>query len=318
MSYFTGPRPAYVPTTKKLEKVWIARSKSYVASCVKKAGALLGHITTEDLVKDMDAIRAALGQSQINYLGYSYGALLGQTYGTVFPTHLRRAIFNSNVDLRKDWYEAGYVQSVWPSIAQSASAWITKGDKKALGNAYETFGAESDDNGYAGYLAASCNESQWPSHSVSRADSWGGHRVTPFETWGNSWHNAGCIYWPLKYQAPVEIDGSKVESALLIDETLDAATPYSGSLETRKRFPELGAAGRAGWHEPRELARRQRVRRQRDRSLPAGRNAAGPEGGQRRGQGLQAAAAAEAGEDLSRRLGAGRSGASGGGAVPLS
>lgn len=301
--YFTGPRPAYVPTTKKIEKAWIARSKSYVAACTKNAGALLGHITTEDSVKDMDAIRVALGQQQINYLGYSYGTTLGQTYGTLFPTHLRRAIFDSNVDPRSDWYHAnfdqdiafqkvfrvfaswiakydrtyhlgktqaavvaklegaidaldakpvgtiggdefsdsllvaGYVQSVWPAIAQSASRWIVQHDKKALQAVYKNFGSEADDNGYAVYLATSCNESQWPSYPIYKADTERYDRVAPFETWGNSWYNAGCVFWPLPYQAPVEIDGSKVESALLIDETLDAATPYAGSLETRRRFP---------------------------------------------------------------------------------
>ena len=302
--YFTGPRPAYVPTTKKIEKAWIARSKGYVADCFEKNAALLPHITTEDSVKDMDAIRAALGQAQINYLGYSYGTSLGQTYGTLFPTHLRRAIFDSNTDPRGDFYHsnfdqdiafqkvfrvfatwvakydttyhlgttqdavvkkltsavdklnrkpvgkvggdefsdtllvAGYVQSVWPAIAQSASAWIVKHDAKALKSAYDTFGAESDDNGYAVYLATSCNESQWPSYSVYKGDTWRYHRVAPFETWGNSWYNAGCVYWPLKYQAPVEVDGSKAGPVLLIDETLDAATPYAGSLETRRRFPK--------------------------------------------------------------------------------
>lgn len=302
--YFTGPRPAYVPTTKAIETAWIARSKSYVSSCSKKVGALLSDITTEDSVKDMDAIRVALGQAQINYLGYSYGTTLGQTYATLFPNHLRRAIFDSNVDPRKDWYSAnfdqdiafqkvfrvfagwvakydktyhlgrtqeaviakfnatvaklnrkpvgkiggdefsdtllvaGYVQSVWPAIAQSASAYIVGHDTKALKNAYATFGAEADDNGYAVYLATSCNESQWPSYSIYKADTWRYHRVAPFETWGNSWYNAGCVYWPLPYQAPVDIDGTKAGPVLLIDETLDAATPYAGSLETRRRFPK--------------------------------------------------------------------------------
>ena len=36
----------------------------------------------------------------------------------------------------------------------------------------------------------------------------------------------------------MKVDGSKVTSVLLIDETLDAATPYSGSLEVRKLFPD--------------------------------------------------------------------------------
>ena len=302
--FFTGPRPAYVPSTKAVERAWIGKSKAYAAACAKKNGPLLAHITTEDSVKDMDAIRVALGRAQINYLGYSYGTTLGQTYATLFPTHLRRAIFDSNTDPRSDWFRgnfdqdiafekvfrvfagwvakydtsyhlgttqdavvkklvavragldkkpvgtiggdewvdtllvAGYAQSVWPSIAQTASAWINKHDKKALQAAYDTFGASPDDNGYAVYLATSCNESYWPSYSVYKADSWRYHRVAPFETWANSWFNGGCIWWPLPEQAPVEVDGSQAAPVLLIDETLDAATPYAGSLETRRRFPK--------------------------------------------------------------------------------
>lgn len=301
--YFTGPRPAYVPSTKAIERAWLARSKSYAAACARRNGALLAHITTEDSVKDMDAIRAALGEEQINFFGYSYGTSLGQTYGTLFPTHLRRAVLDSNVDPRSDWYQAnfdqdvafektfrvfagwvakhdaayhlgstqtvvvtsldtardrlnahpvgtiggdefsdtllsaGYYQSTWPDIARFASDWIVRHDRKALKQGYDDNGAEADDNGYAVYLATSCNESRWPGYRIYRADSWRYHRVAPFETWGNSWYNAPCVTWPLPYQAPVDIDGTKVSSMLLIDETLDAATPYAGSLETRRRFP---------------------------------------------------------------------------------
>ncbi|HLJ20618.1 MAG TPA: alpha/beta hydrolase, partial [Stellaceae bacterium] len=45
-------------------------------------------------------------------------------------------------------------------------------------------------------------------------------------------------YWPARPATPVRIDGSKVASALLIDETLDAATPYPGSLEVRLLYPK--------------------------------------------------------------------------------
>lgn len=316
--YFAGPRPPYEPTTKTIEKAWITRAKAYAAACKAKNGALLAHITTEDTVKDIDAIRVALGRDQINYLGYSYGTSLGQTYGTLFPTHLRRAIFDSNVDPRSDLYHAnfdqdvafektfrvfagwvarydrvyhlgktaaavenalitarnrlekkpvgkiggdefsdsllaaGYYESTWPGVAKGASAWIIRRDVKALKSLYNDFGAEPQDNGYSVYVATTCNESNWPSYSIYRSDSWRYSRVAPIETWGNSWYNGACIYWPLPRIAPVDIDGSKVESALLIDETLDAATPYAGSLETRRRFPnavllaEPGGATHAG------------------------------------------------------------------------
>jgi hypothetical protein len=63
------------------------------------------------------------------------------------------------------------------------------------------------------------------------------HKLAPFETWGNAWYNAPCINWGAKPGRPVRVDGKRAPATLLISETLDAATPFSGSLEVRKRFP---------------------------------------------------------------------------------
>jgi hypothetical protein len=62
----------------------------------------------------------------------------------------------------------------------------------------------------------------------------------PFETWANAWYNAPCAFWPVKPGAgkPVKIDGSKLKSLLLVSETLDGATPYEGSLQARREFPD--------------------------------------------------------------------------------
>jgi TAP-like protein len=68
-------------------------------------------------------------------------------------------------------------------------------------------------------------------------DNWRIYHRAPFETWGNAWFNAPCIYWPAPASKPVKINGKGISSALLIDETLDAATPFEGSLEVRKLFP---------------------------------------------------------------------------------
>jgi hypothetical protein len=57
-------------------------------------------------------------------------------------------------------------------------------------------------------------------------------------TWANAWFNGPCLGWPGQARkSAVHVDGSQVKSLLMIDETLDAATPYSGSLAVRKLFP---------------------------------------------------------------------------------
>ena len=54
----------------------------------------------------------ALGAAQINYYGFSYGTYLGQVYSTLFPTHVRRMVLDSNVDPRHVWYAANLDQDI--------------------------------------------------------------------------------------------------------------------------------------------------------------------------------------------------------------
>lgn len=62
-----------------------AASKAFAESCKATAGPLLAHVSTVDAAKDMDILRAALGDAKLNYLGKSYGTYLGATYAELFP-----------------------------------------------------------------------------------------------------------------------------------------------------------------------------------------------------------------------------------------
>ena len=109
-NYFLPVRPDYLPTTKSLETTWLKRSAKYAATCGKKYGSLLDHMKTTDAVRDMDDIRAALGQKQISYYGASYGTYLGSVYATMFPSHVRRMVLDSNVKPSDVWYDANLEQ----------------------------------------------------------------------------------------------------------------------------------------------------------------------------------------------------------------
>jgi pimeloyl-ACP methyl ester carboxylesterase len=133
---------------------------------------------------------------------------------------------------------AGYYQLTWLDLADVFSAWVNKGDLQALKAAYDDAAGIRDDNGFAVYNAVQCTDVQWPTRwSRWRADNWRIYRKAPFETWANAWYNAPCLYWPAKAGKPTRVDGRHVAGPLLIGETLDAATPFNGSLEVRKRFP---------------------------------------------------------------------------------
>src|SRR6201996_8654431 len=70
-SFFSGERPDYIPSTKAAEQTLIGRARSYAADCEKRFGWLLPYMTSIDVARDMDSIRAALGAPTISYFGYS-------------------------------------------------------------------------------------------------------------------------------------------------------------------------------------------------------------------------------------------------------
>ncbi|WP_375490609.1 alpha/beta hydrolase [uncultured Jatrophihabitans sp.] len=112
-TFFHGDRPPYKPTSKKILRAWVTRSKRYAADCAKiKHSALFRHVKTTDNVADMESIRKALGQSQINYYGFSYGTYLGQVYATLHPHQVRRMVLDSNVDPRQVFYKSNLAQDV--------------------------------------------------------------------------------------------------------------------------------------------------------------------------------------------------------------
>ncbi|MFI5660925.1 alpha/beta hydrolase [Streptomyces sp. NPDC051684] len=62
-----------------------------------KSSWMLPHVTTANSARDMDRIRAALGESSISYLGGSYGTQLGSVYATLFPRREDRIVLDSNL-----------------------------------------------------------------------------------------------------------------------------------------------------------------------------------------------------------------------------
>jgi hypothetical protein len=135
---------------------------------------------------------------------------------------------------------AGYYVFGWEDVADAFVA-ASKGNYKPATTLYtgaNPTGAGAD-NGFAMYLGTQCTEGAWPKDWYKwRLDNWITYANAPFITWNNAWFNAPCHYWGAKTSKPVTIDGSKAPSILLINETLDAATPYSGALEVRKLFPK--------------------------------------------------------------------------------
>ncbi|MGV9311775.1 alpha/beta hydrolase [Streptomyces sp. NPDC003691] len=95
----------------------VAWAKGIADKCRKKYGADLKHYTTRNTARDMDGIRAALGEKKFNYIGVSYGTYLGAVYTQMFPQRSDRMILDSAVDPKLAW--RGMLQS-WATAAQPA------------------------------------------------------------------------------------------------------------------------------------------------------------------------------------------------------
>ncbi|GAB3494106.1 alpha/beta hydrolase [Nocardiopsis coralliicola] len=108
--YFTPVRPDTVPASRADEAHLVDRAKDYAGACTAPSG-LLDHMRTTDIAADMDRIRAAVGAEQIDYLGYSFGTLLGGVYATLYPERVDRMVLDSVVHPDRPWYASNLAQS---------------------------------------------------------------------------------------------------------------------------------------------------------------------------------------------------------------
>jgi pimeloyl-ACP methyl ester carboxylesterase len=129
-----APRPAYGTGGKRDEAIWLKRSKDYADACAKKFGAgsklnLLDHIKTIDSVRDINTIRAALGNEKLDFYGASYGTYLGQVYATVFPKRVGRMVLDGNVGPKSVWYDAQLNQDIaFDKNIEYYFGWVAKYD----------------------------------------------------------------------------------------------------------------------------------------------------------------------------------------------
>lgn len=79
------------------EQQFAASAKGFADACKTKAGPLLAHVSTKEAARDMDVLRAALGEDKLTYLGKSYGTYLGATYAGLFPRNVGRFVLDGVV-----------------------------------------------------------------------------------------------------------------------------------------------------------------------------------------------------------------------------
>ncbi|NDU72198.1 alpha/beta fold hydrolase [Actinomadura sp. DSM 109109] len=88
------------PDTAAEERAYAAGRAGYVRGCEARSGRLLAHVGTADAARDLDLVRAAVGDERLNYFGLSYGTWLGGSYAHQFPARVGRAVLDGAVDTR--------------------------------------------------------------------------------------------------------------------------------------------------------------------------------------------------------------------------
>ncbi|WP_037671802.1 alpha/beta hydrolase [Streptomyces griseus] len=307
--FFKGPAQAPTYPSEPYKRERVAEAKAYARGCAERAGDALRHYTSLNNARDLDVLRAALGEDRLTFVGSSYGTYFGALYAALFPSHVRRMVFDSavNPDPARVWYrnnldqsvafedrwadfrewvarhdavyglgdtpeevllsyerararlarrpaggkvgprqlqdaflQAGYYDFYWPHRARALSAYL-KGDPQPLVEqaAPVTEAAAEAENTRAVYTAVECNDAPWPTDfSVWDRDNTRLARVAPFETWDNAWTNLPCAYWPAPRREPLDVrtGPGEVPGTLIVAAERDAATPYTGALELRRRL----------------------------------------------------------------------------------
>ena len=306
--YANTQHQPYRPSTPAILDYWLTKTDGYAAACgVSAAKELLPHLKTTDNVADFEALRVAIGETQVSYYGFSYGTYIGQVWATLHPGSIKAMVLDGVVNSQRAWYQAnldqdyafatvyekffrwvakypriyhlgkskkqvskkvarlhakltrkpadgkigsaemedvllnaGYINLAWPDVATALSELANHKNTKPARQILRKPSGPGADNGNAVYLATECTDAPWPvDWNVWAADNTAADQASPYLAWGNAWFNAPCRHWPAPSNpAAFNVNGSAYTGpVLLISETFDAATPFSGALATRALFP---------------------------------------------------------------------------------
>ncbi|MBL1084230.1 alpha/beta fold hydrolase [Streptomyces actinomycinicus] len=111
--FFKAPTASPVHPSEAYKQQRIAQAKAYARGCALRSGSRLRHYTSLNNARDLDVLRAALGENRLTFMGASYGTYFGALYAAMFPSHLRRMVLDSavNPDPQQIWYRSNLDQS---------------------------------------------------------------------------------------------------------------------------------------------------------------------------------------------------------------
>ncbi|WP_233168941.1 MULTISPECIES: alpha/beta hydrolase [Streptomyces] len=225
----THPSPAF-------KRARIAEAREYADGCARRTGDALRHYTSLNNARDLDVLRAALGQERLTFMGASYGTYFGALYATLFPSHVRRMVFDSAVHPARDkiWYRNNLDQSFaferrWADFR----AWVARHDDTfglgttagAVARRYEEAKsrvAKEPAGGIVGpaqlqsaFLGAAYYDDYWPARASALSEYLKGNekplirQAAPKKEWAAESENSNAVYtailcndapWPTEWK----------------------------------------------------------------------------------------------------------------------
>lgn len=121
-----------IPAAPRGSDAWTAeleeRNEAFADACEANSDGILPYITTVQSARDMDLIRALVGDEQLNFLGYSYGTFLGATYAELFPERVGRFVLDGAIDPATSGLDVGTAQGVgFENALRSFMSWCLEG-----------------------------------------------------------------------------------------------------------------------------------------------------------------------------------------------
>jgi pimeloyl-ACP methyl ester carboxylesterase len=90
-----------------------SENRRYAELCTERSGGVqvLANVGTRDVVRDLDILRAALGDEKLSYVGYSYGTRIGSAYAEAFPENVRALVLDGALDPKQTTVDRSIKQS---------------------------------------------------------------------------------------------------------------------------------------------------------------------------------------------------------------
>jgi pimeloyl-ACP methyl ester carboxylesterase len=90
--------PAWFPITREQEQEQAAFDRVIDSACRDRGGAIMSHMSTANVARDLDVLRRLVGDRKLSYAGVSYGSYLGATYANMFPNRVRALVVDGILD----------------------------------------------------------------------------------------------------------------------------------------------------------------------------------------------------------------------------